>query len=113
MNNKKLGIEWEKGMCDKLRAEGYWVHFITPDARGAQPFDIIAVKDGFAHAIECKTLLASEKYFRISRIEENQRLAFEKWLACGNCMPIIAVKHGDDIKCIEWNVLRDNGKVEL
>lgn len=113
MNNKKLGIEWEKGLCDKLRKEGYWVHFITPDARGAQPFDIIVVKNGFAHAVECKTLAPSEKYFRINRIEENQRLAFEKWLACGNTMPIIAIKHGDEIKTINWDELRDKGKVEL
>jgi len=113
MNNKKLGNEWEKELCENLRRKGYWVHFINPDKRGAQPFDIIAVQDGVAVAIECKTLTPTEKYFRINRIEENQRLAFEKWLACGNAMPVIAIKYGDEYKAIYWDELRDKGKVKL
>ena len=38
MNNKKKGTAFEKEMCDLLAIKGYWVHFIAPDARGAQPF---------------------------------------------------------------------------
>ena len=50
MNNKIIGTAFEKEMCELLANRGYWVHFITPDNRGAQPFDIIAVKDGKAFA---------------------------------------------------------------
>ena len=55
MNNKRRGTEFERQMCDILAKKGYWVHFIVPDARGAQPFDIIACRDGRPVAIDCKT----------------------------------------------------------
>lgn len=113
MNNKKLGTAFEREICEKLAKKGYWVHFITPDSRGAQPFDIIAVKDGFAQAIECKTLSADKRYFPLSRLEENQKLAFKKWLDCGNCEPIIAVKHGDNIVVVKYSELLEKGKVDV
>ena len=53
MNNKKHGTDFEKRVVAKLAKAGdVWVHFLSPDERGAQPFDIIAVKDGVACAIE-------------------------------------------------------------
>ena len=113
MNNKKLGTDFEKEVCKLLQFDEYWVHFITPDKRGAQPFDIIAVKNGFARAIECKTLADSEKYFRINRIEENQKMAFEKWLECGNLMPLIVVKHKEKIHIIRWDDLKREGKINV
>ena len=120
MNNKKIGTEFEKYVCKILKYMGYWVHFIAPDSRGAQPFDIIAVKNGMAVAIECKTLDAKQKYFSIDRIEENQRMAFERWIACGNLEPTIAVLHGDrisenneNIHLITWSELKVLGKVEM
>ena len=39
MNNKKLGTEFEREAVTLLSQKGYWVHFITPDSRGSQPFD--------------------------------------------------------------------------
>lgn len=113
MNNKKLGSDFEKAVCHELEKLGYWVHFLTPDRRGAQPFDIIAVKDDSALAVECKTLSASQKYFSINRIEQNQQLAFEKWIACGNRTPIIAIWYKEHIYYVHWNVLKENGKVQL
>lgn len=90
MNNKKLGTEFEKQMCRYLAKAGYWVHFIQPDSRGAQPFDIIAVKNNEAYAIDCKT--NSEPIFRMDRLEDNQVLAFARWEMCGNNVPLIAVR---------------------
>lgn len=113
MNNKKLGTKFEKAVCQQLAEEGYWVHFITPDRRGAQPFDIIAVKNDRAFAIECKTLTASERYFRISRLEDNQILAFNYWLRCGNTEPKIIVLHGDRIVAINFSELLEVGKVDV
>ena len=54
MNNKKIGSDFEKEVCKMLQDMGYWVHFITPDMRGAQPFDIIAAKNNRPYAIDCK-----------------------------------------------------------
>ena len=113
MNNKKLGTAFEREVCEMLKKEGYWVHFIAPDNRGAQPFDIIAVKDGIAAAIECKTLDEKQKYFSIDRIEENQRMAFDLWVKCGNLEPQIFIEHGEDVIVIGWFELQARGKVEL
>ena len=83
MNNKKIGSDFERETCETLNRMGFWVHFITPDsATGKQPFDVIAVKDGKAYAIDCKT--CEDRYFRIGRTEDNQLLAFGKWARCGN-----------------------------
>lgn len=113
MNNKKLGTSFEKEVCDKLQKLGFWVHFITPDNRGAQPFDIIAVRRNVAMAVECKTLSTSQRYFPISRLEDNQIFAFKKWADCGNSSPMIAIKYGDEIKFVSYSLLEKEGKVDM
>lgn len=110
-NIKQIGNDFEKEVCAMLAQDGYWVHFIVPDARGAQPFDIIAVKDGRPLALDCKTCVA--KTFNISRLEDNQVTAFEFWLACGNPEPYIFVKHEDRVYKIPYSVLKKDGKVKL
>lgn len=110
-SNKKLGTEFEREVCKKLKEAGYWVHFISPDNRGAQPFDIIAVRNGKPLAIDCKTCVS--KTFNISRLEENQKFAFEKWINCGNGEPLIAVKHGDRIIIIQYSQIKDEQSVNL
>lgn len=89
------------------------MHFIVPDSRGAQPFDVIAVKDGIGFAVECKTLSEDKKSFNISRLEDNQEMAFGKWRACGNTMPEIWVEHGDEIYRCPYDVLAKKGTVKL
>lgn len=111
MNNKERGTQFEREICEILAKDNYWVHFISPDHRGAQPFDIIAVKDDHALAADCKTCESST--FRIERLEDNQVMAFEKWIACGNLDPILFVKHGDDIYLVPYGVLKEKGKVKL
>lgn len=110
-NNKKLGTDFENEAVDLLTKLGYWVHFISPDTRGAQPFDIIAVKNGIPYAIDCKTCVA--KSFNISRLEDNQVLAFGKWTKCGNTEPLILVKHDGYIYVIGFRELADKGSVKL
>lgn len=111
INNKKLGTEFEHEVCDRLAQEGYWVHFITPDIRGAQPFDIIAVKNGLALAIDCKTCVSNT--FNISRLEDNQVMAFEKWIDCGNSIPLIAVKHKEQIYWLRYDELKKCNSIKL
>lgn len=111
MNNKRLGMEFEREVCESLRQKGYWVHFIAPDNRGAQPFDIVAVKEGVAFAIDCKT--SAKPIFPIKRLEDNQILAFEKWMACGNTTPIIYVKYQGRTIMVPYTELKEKGSVNL
>jgi len=39
-------MEFERKVVARFEKNGWWVHFMAPDSRGAQPFDIIAMKDG-------------------------------------------------------------------
>lgn len=111
MNNKMLGTYFERKMCNHLNNDGWWVHFIEPKQSGAQPFDIIAVRNGRAIAIDCKTCAGSK--FSIDRLEDNQIYAFDKWLKCGNEMPYIAVEHKEDIYMIPYGYLKDMKAVKL
>lgn len=109
--NKKIGTEFEKKVCKILADKGYWVHFIAPNILGSQPFDIIAVKNGKAIAIDCKTCVSAR--FNISRLEENQIAAFEKWLKCGNSEPLIIIEHYKKIVFVEYSKLKNERTVKV
>ena len=111
MNNKMIGTYFERKMCNLLSDKGWWVHFIEPKQSGAQPFDIIAVKNGRAIAIDCKTC-ASDR-FSIDRLEDNQIMAFDKWIACGNNEPYIIIEHDEDIYIVPYSYLKDNKSIKL
>lgn len=111
MNNKRLGTEFEREMVKLLSDRGFWVHFITPDNRGAQPFDIIAAKDGLTVVGDCKTSV--RKNFSFFRLENNQMMAFEKWLACGNSGAYVFVKYKNEIYFIPYEALRKKKTINL
>lgn len=111
MNNKKLGTAFENFVCRKLAEDGWWVHFMSPDNRGAQPCDIIAVKCGEAIILDCKT--SKDHIFRIGRLEDNQVYCFEKWCRCGNGDAYIAVEYKDKCLFIPYSVLKAKGKIDL
>ena len=111
MNNKQIGTSFEKEFCELLAARGFWVHFMSPSASGAQPCDIIACKDNTPYLFDCKT--CEDNTFRISRLEENQKLAFEKFFSRNNDNCFIAVKHNDNIYLIRWGNLKVFGKIKL
>ena len=111
LNNKQIGSDFEREMCRILAENGYWVHFMSPDRRGAQPFDLIFVKNGLAMAADCKT--CDDPIFRISRLEDNQIMAFEKWISCGNLDPVIYVKHDGRVFMVKYKDLKEKTKVRL
>ena len=111
MNNKALGTQFEKRVCKLFADNGYWVHFISPDNTGAQPFDIIAVKDGAVTVGDCKT--SAYKVFPISRLEDNQIMAFEKWMANGNGTPYIIIQYRDEIYFVPYTTLKIKKKVNI
>lgn len=109
--NKRLGMLWEREFCEMLAGRGFWVHFIAPDARGAQPFDVVAVKNKIAYAFDCKT--SCTDIFSFDRLEHNQVMAFEKWIKAGNTEPYIAVKYCDNIYLIKYSELKYMHKCRL
>lgn len=111
MNNKRLGTQFEREFCDLLAGKGYWVHFITPAANGAQPFDVIAVKGGEAYVYDCKTSV--KRKFSIRRLEYNQIFAFERWIKAGNKIPRIAVKYNDRIYIVHYTILKERETIDL
>lgn len=99
VSNKRLGNSFEKEMAEILSDKGYWVLMVTPKQHiGSQPADLIAIKDNKPMLIDCKT--SKTHLFPTSRIEENQRQAFKKYIKCGNTEYYIAIKYNDDIYMI-------------
>lgn len=95
-SNKKIGDDFEKEYARILKNKGYWVTFLTPKRHiGSQPCDLIAIKNDKAILIDCKT--CKTHLFPISRIEENQRQAFKRYLKCGNTTFILAIKYNNKI----------------
>ena len=111
MNNKALGTAFERELCQLLQQNGMWVHFIEPNKAGAQPFDIIAVANNVPIAIDCKT--SARGTFPISRLQDNQIFAFDKWLECGNEYAVIAVKFDGQIYFIDYEWLKEEEKLKL
>ncbi len=72
------GREFERWVENKLSDCGYWVHRMAESNTGSQPFDIIAFKRYKVFALDCKVISTKRPYFPFSRIEENQKRAFEK-----------------------------------
>lgn len=111
MNNKKLGTAFEKEFCELLASRGYWVHFIAPAPNGGQPFDVIAAKNGEAFAFDCKT--SASVRFPLTRLEENQVMAFERWMACGNSQPRLAIKYNNKVYLTTYSYLKQKGVINL
>ena len=111
MNNKKLGTEFEREFCRLLAAHGFWVHFMSPSASGAQPCDIIACKDNTPYLFDCKT--CEKDIFHISRLENNQLLAFQRFDKTGNDLAFIAVKHDKKVYLIQFFKLLKLQNVKL
>lgn len=111
MNNKTLGTEFEKFMCEFLSKRGWWVHFIEPKKDGSQPFDIIAVRNGITLAADCKT--SASGTFSYLRLEDNQITSFDKWLRCGNNAPKVFVWHEDRVYVLDYLALMHNRTLKI
>lgn len=69
------GSEFEQYLSVILYDNGYWALNIPRNRFGAQPFDIVAIKGSRILAIDCK--VCSQPRFPLSRIEDNQWMAFD------------------------------------
>ena len=104
MSNRKTGTAFEKELCEYLGKHGFWAHNLAQSAAG-QPFDVIAVRHGIAYPIDCK--VCENDVFPFSRIEENQRMAMEKWIKAGNGDTWFALKLSDgEVYMVPYGVFR-------
>ena len=111
--NKKLGNDYEKELSEILYDAGYWVHLLNQNKNG-QPADIIAVKNRMAFLIDAK--VCSYEVFPFKRIEENQHLAMDMWIECGNIEPYFALKCRNEIYMVGYRTIKDlqkKGKKQL
>lgn len=99
-------ISFERDMCKILYTLGYWAHRISKDERGAQPFDIIALKRGSIFALDCKT--CSKPRFEIKRAEINQCLAFDALLKRTDAVCGFVCLYDDDIYLVPFEMVRSN-----
>lgn len=111
--NKKLGNDFEQELCEILADAGYWVHLLNQNKNG-QPADIIAVKNNRAYLIDAK--VCSYEVFPFRRIEDNQQLAMDMWIECGNTTPYFALKARNEIYMVTYTTIKDlmrKGKKQL
>lgn len=101
--NKTVGEKFEHDFCRTLGKHGYWAHRLSQNKAG-QPADVIAVKNGSAYLIDCKT--CARDVFSLSRVEENQILSMGMWKNCGNRECYFALKLSDgSVRMIEYDVM--------
>lgn len=70
--------KFERLCANKLYDNSYWALNIPKNSAGAQPFDLIAMKDTKICAYDCKVISSNIASFPFSRIEYNQRSSFEE-----------------------------------
>ena len=104
MINKKLGNDFEQELCEILADAGYWTHNFANKKNG-QPADIIAVKNGGAYLIDAK--VCSYEVFPFRRIEDNQQLAMDMWIECGNIEPYFALKARNEIYMVSYVTIKN------
>lgn len=111
--NKKLGNDFEQELCEILYDAGYWVHLLNQNKNG-QPADIIAVKNNRAFLIDAK--VCTYEIFPFKRIEDNQQLAMDMWIECGNITPYFALKARNEVYMVSHDIIKDlqkKGKKQL
>lgn len=73
------GTKFEQEFCEILNKCGWWALRIPRNESGAQPFDVIAVNEHYVECYDCKVVSSENGRFPLSRIEDNQWLAFERF----------------------------------
>ena len=111
ISNKKRGSNFEKDFAEYISKKGYWVApFPGKEYTNSQPADLSAAKNNEPILFDCKTLANKNGLFPISRIEENQRLAYKRFKACGNKYYYLAILWNNDIYLINLDDVDFNSK---
>ena len=98
-NNQQIGKTFEQEWVDHLVSLGMWAKYMYPAPDGSQPFDVLSIDnhygDTIVFAYDCKTL--SGKRFPLSRVEDNQELAFESLNHHGVPNTYFVIKSGSTV----------------
>lgn len=97
------GEKFERVFCELLKEDGYWALRIPKNNTGAQPFDILAISGDSMLAVDCKVCKSNR--FPLSRIEDNQWLAFKMLAERTNARIGIAVYHNGQVFMIPYGML--------
>ena len=111
--NKKLDNDFEQELCEILADAGYWTHNFA-NRKNGQPADIIAVKNRIAFLIDAK--VCTYEVFPFRRIEDNQQLAMDMWIECGNITPFFALKARNEVYMVGYSTIKElmrKGKKQL
>lgn len=100
------GKNFEKQLCKHFSERGYYVLYMEKSTAGAQPCDIVIIKHNIATLIEAKNLDNQTGIFTLSRIEQNQRLAFKKFKSCENTNFILAINWNGGVYLIDFDLLQ-------
>lgn len=100
VNNKKRGTVFEHEMVELLRQHGFYAHLNVSGVAG-QSFDIQALKNNVPYQIECKTCKGDS--FPMSRLEANQRTAFELLESVGCPFNVVMVKFDDGVRWFTYS----------
>ncbi len=88
---------FQREICKMLSDNGFWA-YETINKKSGQPVDVIAVKSDIGYIIECKVTKSNR--FPLSRVEDNQITAIERFTRCKNhesWFAFLFSKHPDDI----------------
>lgn len=115
MNNKRIGNIFEEDFARFLSDKGYWVAPFPGKAHtNSQPADLVACKNNVPILFDCKTLANKNGLFNLNRLEENQRLAFQRWKQCGNNNYYLAILWNNNIYFIDVNDINlENKSINL
>jgi len=78
LSNKKIGNQVEKEFAQFMYQQGWWIHILAYNQNG-QPFDAVMTRGNITWFLDVKN--ETDDYFPLSRIEPNQRDAFEMLLS--------------------------------
>lgn len=94
------GAEFERYIANLFYKNGFWVLRIPKNERGAQPFDILAIKGNTIYALDCK--VCAKKSFPIDRIEDNQWISMEVIKQRTEAVAGFVIYHSDKIYFITY-----------
>ena len=114
MNNKKKGTRFEEDFAEFLASRGYWVHLVAGNSyTNSQIADIICCKNNNVWIIDCKTLENKSGNFTLQRLEENQRLSYQKFKECGNGNYFLSILWNNNIYFVNLSNLDFNNKKSI
>lgn len=98
---------FQREICEILSEHGFWA-YETINKPSGQPVDIIAVKSNIGYIIECKVTQTNR--FPLSRVEDNQITAIERFARCNNhesWFAFLFAKHPDSVLFVRANMILD------